>query len=120
MKYLLSIFLLVGCITPPYQPFNGHGGYSETSIGNNRFQVIYRGLDRQDSQTVSGFAINRAQEICFKYNRYTVTIHKWDVTKVKHTVFDKPCVNSSYSNICKTNRRHQFVTYTTVLIVSCK
>ena len=65
MKLLPLLFigvLLSGCATA-YQPQGLSGGYSETQLGENLFQVSFRGNGYTRSERASDFALLRSAEV---------------------------------------------------------
>lgn len=62
-KYLMLVSLLTSCATP-YQPEGLRGGYSDVSVGSNKYLVSFRGNGYTGPTTVYQYALQRAKELC--------------------------------------------------------
>ena len=68
-KILIVVFLVVfvsGCATP-YQKVDFGGGYSETQLSENAFNVRFQGNGFTSSQRVSDLALLRCAELCLEH-----------------------------------------------------
>jgi hypothetical protein len=66
LKVAISITLMSlvsGCATP-YQAFGFGGGYKETKISENRFQLHFSGNGPTSFETVQTYWHRRAKELC--------------------------------------------------------
>ncbi len=70
----LAFFLLAGCATT-YQPKSFTGGYSETQLGENIFQVSFRGNGYTSRERASDFNLLRSAELTLERGfRYFVIV----------------------------------------------
>jgi len=60
---LTLIALLTSCATG-YQPYTWSGGYKDTKIEENKFQVEYYGNGTTSPQALETYWNQRAQELC--------------------------------------------------------
>lgn len=85
MKVLLILLLatvLGGCATS-YQKQSFSGGYSETQLGENIFQVSFRGNGYTSRERASDFSLLRSAEITLEKGfRYFVIVESEKNTKV--------------------------------------
>lgn len=87
MRYLIPIVLLMaailsGCATV-YQKQGFTGGYSETQLGENIFQVSFKGNGYTSRERVSDFAFLRSAEIVIENGyRYFVVVESEKYSKV--------------------------------------
>lgn len=85
MKTLLALFVatvLVGCATS-YQKQSFSGGYSETQLGENIFQVSFRGNGYTSRERASDFSLLRSAEITLERGfRYFVIVESEKNTKL--------------------------------------
>jgi hypothetical protein len=67
---IIAIFIMSGCATK-YQSTGFSGGYSETQLGNNIFNVSFRGNGYTSRERASDFTLLRSAELSlqngFKY-----------------------------------------------------
>jgi hypothetical protein len=76
------ITLLEGCATT-YQKSGFSGGYSETQLGENIFQVSFRGNGYTSPERTSDFALLRSAEIAIENGyRYFVIVDSKDYSKL--------------------------------------
>jgi hypothetical protein len=79
---LLSAAMLSGCATT-YQKVSLTGGYSETQLGENIFQVSFKGNGYTSRERVSDFTLLRSAEIAIKNGyRYFVVVESEKYSKV--------------------------------------
>ncbi len=87
MRYLIPIVLLMaailsGCATV-YQKQGFTGGYSEAQLGENIFQVSFKGNGYTSRERVSDFALLRSAEIVIENGyRYFVVVESEKYSKV--------------------------------------
>jgi len=69
---LLSLFLFIGCTS--YQPTGLTGGYSEIQLGENIFQVSFRGNGYTSSERAADFCLLRCAELALEkgYNYFAI------------------------------------------------
>lgn len=70
---LLTITLLIGC-TSPYHAKNSQGGYSETQLKPNSFEVRFQGNKSTDPEEAKDFALLRSAELTLEYGYSYFTI----------------------------------------------
>ena len=58
----LLVGLLSGCVTP-YQPKSFSGGYSESQLGTNMFNVTFQGNSNTNYELAADFCLLRSAEI---------------------------------------------------------
>lgn len=81
---LLWLFLLAGCVTP-YQPLGYTGGFSETQLSENIFQVNFKGNGDTSSERASDFALLRSAEVTLENGyRYFALMDSQNTEKVSH------------------------------------
>ena len=61
---ILAIFLIVGGCATPYQAEQRNGGYSDSKIGKNRWEVSFRANAYTKPHVAAMYAKQRAREIC--------------------------------------------------------
>jgi len=72
--FALVIFLM-GCAATKYQPEGFTGGYSESQLGDNIFQVSFRGNSYTGHEIESDFALLRSAELTLQNGfRYFVIV----------------------------------------------
>ena len=87
MKKAIVIFLacalLHGCgAATTYQALGRSGGYSDTQIDENVFQVRFRGNANTSSERSQDFVLLRSAELTLQHGyKYFVTIESNDSTK---------------------------------------
>jgi hypothetical protein len=83
---LIFVLLLVGCATA-YQPKGFSGGFSETQLGENIFQVSFRGNGYTRSERASDFSLLRSAEVAIEHGfKYFVIVESGkDSTISAHT-----------------------------------
>ena len=75
--------VLSGCATP-YQRVGFTGGYSETQLGDNIFQVSFRGNGYTSRDRASDFALLRSAELALEHGfRYFVIIESKQGAKIE-------------------------------------
>ena len=78
----LATVLLAGCATT-YQPNSFTGGYSETQLGENIFQVSFRGNGYTSRERASDFSLLRSAEEALENGfRYFVIVESEKGSKV--------------------------------------
>lgn len=78
----LAVVMLSGCATT-YQPQSFSGGYSETQIGENIFQVSFRGNGYTSRERASDFSLVRSAEVVLENGfRYFVIVESEKGSKV--------------------------------------
>ena len=55
--------LTAGCVATPYQPMTLDGGYAQTRLGSNMFNVIFQGNAHTPWQTAETYALYRSAEL---------------------------------------------------------
>jgi hypothetical protein len=60
----VSIAVLTGCVTTPYQPAGFTGGYTDTHIRDNVYYVHFGGNAWIDTGTVVQYFHRRSKELC--------------------------------------------------------
>ncbi|MFT5032480.1 MAG: hypothetical protein ACI89D_001100 [Bermanella sp.] len=89
---LLSTALLVACATEtPYKPADSRGeaGYTETSLGDNRYRITFVGNSSTHSETVQDYALLRAAELTLaKGYDWFETADRNEDKKVRNTTVD--------------------------------
>jgi hypothetical protein len=79
---LFAALMLAGCATP-YQRVGFTGGYSETQLGDNIFQVSFRGNGYTSRERASDFSLLRAAELTLEKGfRYFVIVESEKNTKI--------------------------------------
>jgi uncharacterized protein YceK len=79
---ILIATLLSGCVTL-YQKEGFSGGYSETQLGENIFQVSFRGNGHTSRERVSDFSLLRSAEVTIENGyRYFVIVDSEKYNKV--------------------------------------
>lgn len=79
---LFAALILTGCATP-YQRVGFTGGYSETQLGENIFQVSFRGNGYTSCERASDFSLLRAAELTLEKGfRYFVIVESEEHTKI--------------------------------------
>ena len=76
--FALIVLLLAGCATQ-YQPLGEEGGYAETELGNDTFEVAFIGNSQTGTEMVEEFALLRAAELCLERG-YKFLVIKSDET----------------------------------------
>ena len=75
MKNILLVlisFLIIGCMTStPYQPMGFKGGYENTQLDKNVFEVTFSGNGLTSSQRVRDFAMLRSAELTIQIRTLT-------------------------------------------------
>ena len=80
---LFIVLIFAGCATR-YQPMGFTGGYSETQLGENIFQVSFYGNGYTSRERVSDFSLLRAAELTLEKGfRYFVIVDSEKHTKIK-------------------------------------
>ena len=62
---VISILIISGCATK-YQTVGFTGGYSETRLGNNIFNVSFKGNGYTSREKTADFTLLRSAELCLK------------------------------------------------------
>jgi hypothetical protein len=79
---LLTALMLAACATP-YQRIGLGGGYSETQLGKNIFQVSFRGNGYTSREKASDFSLLRSAELTLERGfRYFVIVGSEKDTKI--------------------------------------
>ena len=79
---LIAAVILTGCTTA-YQKQSLTGGYSETQLGENIFQVSFKGNGYTSRERVSDFTLLRSAEIAIENGyRYFVVVESEKYSKV--------------------------------------
>ena len=61
---IFSLFLLSGCVAAtPYQPMGFRGGYSDSQLQNDKFQVSFSGNMKLTQAKARQYALRRAAEV---------------------------------------------------------
>lgn len=122
---IFYFFLLTACTT--YQPNGFTGGYSETRLGENIFNVNFRGNGYTSRERVYDFALLRSAELADKYGyNYFIIVDSKDYTsntayttrKTYNTTFDAfgNATTTSYGgetyNISKPSSSNTIVCFT--------
>jgi hypothetical protein len=79
---VLAALMITGCATP-YQRVGLTGGYSETQLGENIFQVSFRGNGYTSRERASDFCLLRAAELTLEKGfRYFIIVESEKNTKI--------------------------------------
>lgn len=71
-----AALLLTGCVTPtPYQPYGPNGGYSETQLDVNVFNVYFNGNRQTSTEKSELFALIRSAELTLQKGHLFFQIH---------------------------------------------
>jgi len=90
---LLMVVILTGCATS-YQKQGFTGGYSETQLGENIFQVSFKGNGHTSRERVSDFALLRSAEIVIENGyRYFVVVESEKYSK--NSTFTTPTTSET-------------------------
>jgi len=85
LLYILNVIIIIvisSCATT-YQRVGFTGGYSETQLGDNIFQVSFRGNGYTSRERVSDFALLRSAELALEHGfRYFVIVESQKRTKI--------------------------------------
>jgi hypothetical protein len=82
LSILLAALVLPGCVTP-YQHVGFTGGYSETQLGENIFQVSFRGNGYTSHERTSDFSLLRSAELTLERGfRYFIIVESEKDTKI--------------------------------------
>jgi hypothetical protein len=93
---ILVITLLEGCATT-YQKEGFAGGYSETQLGENIFQVLFRGNGYTKPERASDFTLLRSAEITIENGfRYFVVVESNEYSK--QSSFTTPTTSQTTGN----------------------
>ncbi len=94
---MLIVFVLFGCATT-YKPFGFGGGYSEVQLGENIFQVSFRGNNYTSEERASAFSLLRSAELTINNGfRYFRIIDSEKSSKVSAaTAYDGGNINFMY------------------------
>jgi hypothetical protein len=63
LRALIVMMLVVGGCATAYKPVGFSGGYSETRLGDNIFQVTFRGNGYTNAERAADFSLLRAAEL---------------------------------------------------------
>ena len=100
--YLLSFFILVGCTT--YQPEGFTGGFSEIQLGENIFQVSFRGNGYTSSERASDFCLLRCAELTLEKGYSYFAIIESEKTS-KTSTYTTPTNSSTSINVYPSNNQ---------------
>jgi hypothetical protein len=82
---LTAATLMLGACasSTPYMPMNGHYGYSEQRIEDNRYRVVFNGNSATPRETVENFLLYRAAELTIEsgYDHFLVIERDVDVER---------------------------------------
>lgn len=98
MKYLFILLFLAGCATP-YQKAGFRGGYTETRLASDMYDVHFEGNRYTDALTVKNYLLRRCAELT-QTNGYTHFMPVSSDNRVKRN-------HSSYYN-ASTNQINTF------------
>jgi len=87
---VLIIFVITGCMTStPYQPMGFKGGYENTQLDKNVFEVTFSGNGLTSRQRVRDFAMLRSAELTIQNGyKYFISINEnTEVDPKSRTVF---------------------------------
>jgi hypothetical protein len=95
---VLIIFVIIGCTSTKYQPLGRTGGYENTQLDENIFEVTFWGNGYTSSQRVRDFAMLQSAELTVQ-NGYTyfVPINE-NTSSTQHTVVT-PQTSTTNTNI---------------------
>ena len=84
---VLIIFVITGCMTStPYQPMGFKGGYENTQLDKNVFEVTFSGNGLTSRQRVRDFAMLRSAELTIQNGyKYFISINE-NTSSTQHTV----------------------------------
>lgn len=100
MRYiiLLAIFLLSGCATP-YQSKGINGGFSETRISENIFQVNFAGNGSTGLERSSDFALLRCAELTLESGyRYFILLNNKNAVSTSTYTTPMQAHTTGYTN----------------------
>lgn len=85
MILVITVFIFNGCATK-YQSMGFTGGYTETRLGDNIFNVSFRGNGYTSRQRATDFALLRSAELCLQNNfKYFVIVNAEKYTNLYTT-----------------------------------
>ena len=86
--FLSSLFILSACATP-YQKTGLGGGFSETQLSENIFQVNFKGNSYTSTQRAADFALLRSAELTLK-NGYKYFVLSDSNNSIEHSSYTTP------------------------------
>lgn len=93
---LLSFFLFIACTS--YQPTGFTGGYSEIQLGENIFQVSFRGNGYTSSERAADFCLLRCAELAHEKGYDYFAIIDSEKTS-KNSIYTTPTNSSTSINV---------------------
>lgn len=99
MKRVISfalLLLLIGCATP-YQKSSAMGGYSETQLSENVFQVHFRGNGYTRLERAEDFTLLRSAEIALEHG-YSYFIVVDSAENIDHSIYTTPVTTQTTAN----------------------
>ena len=97
--FVALVFVLLGACATAYQPQGATGGYSQTQLGENVFQVTFKGNGYIDRETVADYALLRSAEVALENGfKYFVIVDAQQYSK--HGTYTTPTTTygSAYSS----------------------
>ncbi len=85
-SFFVALLILTGCASP-YQPIGFGGGFSETQLSENIFQINFRGNGYTSSERAGDFAMLRSAELTLEngYKYFVLADNRDDVENSSYT-----------------------------------
>ena len=107
--FVLISFAIIGCATS-YQPMGATGGYEDTQLDENVFEVTFKGNGFASSQRVSDFAMLRSAELTIQNGyKYFIPISE-NKSSTQHT-YVTPQTSTTNSDISGSANTYGNTTY---------
>jgi len=106
------VILLSACATA-YKPLGFTGGYSDTQLGDNIFQVSFRGNGHTSSERASDFSLLRSAELTLGHGfRYFVIVKSGEKSETSlHTAQATMYTDKSIYTISKPSATNTILCY---------
>ena len=96
---ILCLSGLLGACTTPYQNSGFTGGFEETTLGDNLFQVTFKGNGYTSAGRVRDFALLRSAEVALEHGcRYFILVDDDDQTTTGTISMPTTTYATSYGN----------------------
>jgi len=107
----LVVITVSGCAATPYQQRGATGGFSETQLAENVFEVRFRGNGYTSSERASDFALLRSAELTLEKGfRYFIIDDNENAQRVSINTITTSYGNNTYS-ISKPHARKVIVCF---------
>jgi len=107
----LVVITVSGCAATPYQQRGATGGFSETQLAENVFEVRFRGNGYTSSERASDFALLRSAELTLEKGfRYFITDDNENAQRVSINTISTYYGDNTYS-ISKPSARRVIVCF---------